>query len=238
MTMSATRRALLWLLVTSGAPMAQAQFAVIDVHAVAQLLTQVRMLEQQLTTARDHLAQAQVAFQSMTGNRGMERLLGGVVRNYLPTDWAEVERVMRGSSSDPSYQALSTRVQQVVNDMSALSVPQLTALAPESQRQITATRGAVALFQVLTRQALASTSARFASLQQLIDVIRSASDQKAVLDLQARIGAEQSMLQNEQTKLQVLHQAAQAERWALEEQAQEQAIAWQGQFATRFQPVP
>ena len=46
------------------------------------------------------------------------------------------------------------------------------------------------------------------------------------------------MVQNEQTKLQVLSQAAQAERWALEERAQEQAIAWQGHFATRFQPVP
>jgi type IV secretion system protein VirB5 len=218
--------------------MAQAQFAVIDVHAVAQLLTQVHMLEQQLMTARDHLAQAQAAFQSMTGNRGMERLLDGAVRNYLPADWVEVERIMRGGSSDPTYQALSTSVKQLTNDMSALSIPQLTALAPESQRQIAATRSSVAVFQVLARQALASTSARFASLQQLIDAIHGASDQKAVLDLQARIGAEQSMLQNEQTKLQVLNQAAQVERWALDERAQEQAIAWQGQFATRFQPVP
>lgn len=238
MTMSTIRRVLVCLLAMSGAPLAQAQFAVIDVSSLAQLLAQARTLEQQLTTARDHLAQAQSAFQSMTGNRGMERLLGGVVRNYLPGDWAAINSVMRGSSSQPNYRALATSVREVMNDMAALSIPQLSALAPEAQRQINATRSSVAVFQVLARQALANTSARFASLQQLIDAIGSASDQKAVLELQARIGAEQSMLQNEQTKLQVLQQAAQAERWALEEHAQEQAIAWQGQFATRFQPVP
>ena len=45
------------------------------------------------------------------------------------------------------------------------------------------------------------------------------------MDLQARIAAEQGMLANEQTKLQVLHQAAQAEEWARVQRAREQAIA-------------
>ena len=58
-----------------------------------------------------------------------------------------------------------------------------------------------------SRQALEVTSERFASLQQLIDAIPGATDPKAVLDLQARIAAEQAMLQNEQTKLMVLYQA-------------------------------
>jgi type IV secretion system protein VirB5 len=63
-------------------------------------------------------------------------------------------------------------------------------------------------------------------------------DQKASLDLQARISAELGMLQNEQTKLQALFQATQAQESALRQQARELAIAGQGSFATRFQPVP
>jgi hypothetical protein len=45
------------------------------------------------------------------------------------------------------------------------------------------------------------------------------------------------MLQNEQTKLQVLAQATRAQQAANAQQAQEQAIAGHGQFATRFQPT-
>ena len=57
------------------------------------------------------------------------------------------------------------------------------------------------MLQVTSRQALQVSSERFASLQQLIDAIPTATDPKAILDLQARIAAEQAMLQNEQTKL-------------------------------------
>ena len=73
-------------------------------------------------------------------------------------------------------------------------------------------------------------SSRFTSLQQLITAIGSASDQKGALDLQARIAAEQSMLQNDQAKLSVLAQAAEGQRAAAIQAAQEQAIADVGSF--------
>ena len=46
------------------------------------------------------------------------------------------------------------------------------------------------------------------------------------------------MLQNEQTKLQVLYQATQAQESALRQQARERVIEGQGRFETRFQPIP
>jgi len=58
------------------------------------------------------------------------------------------------------------------------------------------------------------------------------------LDLQARINAELGMLQNEQTKVQVLSQAMQAQEAAGRQQQREQVIAAHGHFADRFQPVP
>jgi type IV secretion system protein VirB5 len=85
---------------------------------------------------------------------------------------------------------------------------------------------------------LANSSGRFASLQTLINEIGSAGDQKSILDLQARINAELGMLQNEQTKLQMLNQATLAQESILSQQAQEIAIQGHGRFETRFQPVP
>src|SRR5580658_6395854 len=67
---------------------ASAQFAVIDVGAIAQLITEVQQLAQALRVAQQTLTQAQQAYAAITGGRGMQLLLSGTVRNYLPTNWA------------------------------------------------------------------------------------------------------------------------------------------------------
>src|ERR1700733_1780472 len=85
--------ALICLLLT---PAAHAQFAVIDVGAIEQLISEVEVLEDQLRTARAHLAQAELEYASITGGRGMEQLLRGAPRNYLPTNWADLQAVMQG----------------------------------------------------------------------------------------------------------------------------------------------
>ena len=218
------------------APAARAQFAVIDVAAITQLVTEVQNLEQALTVAQEHLAEAQTELRSMTGNRGMERLLAGVNRNYLPTDWEQLTAALNNSST--AYTSLSAAIQQALTEDTVLTGQQFSTLSPDAQQQEVTDRRTAALLQAISRQALANASGRFADLQELISTIGTASDQKSILDLNARIGAEQAMLQNEQTKLLVLLAAAQAQHWADEEQDGERDIAGQGQFATRFQPTP
>ena len=217
-------------------PAARAQFAVIDVGAIAQLIAQAQILEDQLTTARDHLAQAQAEFVSMTGGRGMERLLSGTERNYLPTSWAEIQGTMQLAGGP--YGALSGGVAATVAANAVLSPQALSLLPADVREQIETARRLAALQQNLTRQALATTSHRFASLQLLIDAIAAADDQKAALDLQARVSAENSMLHNEQSKLLTLFQLVQAEEQANRQQIRERAVLGHGQFATRFRPVP
>src|SRR6201982_1453390 len=85
------------LLLALVTPAAHAQFAVIDIAAVHQLVSQVQQLEQQLATARSQLTQAQAEYQAMTGSRGMQSLLGATVRNYLPSDWATVQGALKGA---------------------------------------------------------------------------------------------------------------------------------------------
>lgn len=229
-------RLTLLLLTLSTAPAAHAQFAVIDVASLTQLISQLQTLEQQLATARSQLTQAQAEFQSMTGNRGMQQLLGGTVRNYLPSDWSAVRGALQGSAG--GFAQLSAEVSAARTADAGLSDAQLAALGPAAGAQLQAVRGSAALLQGLTRQALANSSARFIAIQQLIDAIGSASDQKAILELQARIAAEGGMLQNEHTKLDDLYQGARAQQWADAQRLRELAVAGHGQFAARFQPQP
>jgi len=219
----------------AAAPAAWSQWAVVDAPAIVQLIQEVQTTAQQLQTAKDQLFQARQALQTMTGDRGMEQLLRGTVRNYLPSDWTQVTSALRGSGS---YGALSADVQSLIATNAVLSPQRLATLSPGAQQLIQSSRQWSAMQQALSHQALSNASDRFASLQNLIAAISSAADQKGILDLQARISAELGMLQNEQTKLQILYQSTQAQESSLRQQAWEQVIDGHGRFAGRFQPVP
>ncbi|MEO8313378.1 MAG: type IV secretion system protein [Pseudomonadota bacterium] len=208
-----------WVVVTGlslAAPLARAQFAVVDIAAIAQLVNQLRTLEDQLTQARD-------AFDSMTGERGMELLLAGTVRNYLPANWNELAGAL--GEAQGLYGELSAEIQAVLTANAILTPEQLAELPPAQRRELDAARQSAAMLQSLARQALGATSQRFEAIQTLIDAIPRAHDQKAILDLQARIGAEHDMLANDNTKLQVLFQTAQAEEWARHQREREQALS-------------
>ncbi len=214
---------------------ARAQWAVIDAPAIVQLIQEVQTAAQQLATARNQLLQAQQALQTMTGDRGMEQLLGTTVRNYLPSDWSQVSSVLQGAGG---YNALSADMQSIMTANAVLPAQRLATLPVSGQQLIQAQRQWGAMQQALAHQALANASSRFAAIQTLVSSIASAADQKGILDLQARINAELGMLQNEQSKNQSLNQSALAQESSLRQQAREQVLDGHGRFDTRFQPVP
>jgi type IV secretion system protein VirB5 len=218
-----------------GVPTARAQWAVVDAPAIVQLIQEVQTTAQQLATAKDQLLQAKQALQTMTGDRGMQQLLSGTNRNYLPSDWTQVTGVLQGTGG---FGALSTDLQSVMSANAVLSPQRLASLPPSGQQLIQSERQWSAMQQALSHQALSSASNRFASIQNLISAIPSAADQKGILDLQARISAELGMLQNEQLKVQILNQSTQAQQTSLRQQAREQVIDGHGRFNARFQPTP
>jgi len=208
------------LSITGFIPQAKAQFAVIDVGAIVQLVQEVEQMEQVLQTAQNELNQAKQEYQSITGLRGMQNLLSNINRNYLPTTWAQLPI------------GLASPIQSQVNTNAVLTSAQVAALSPAEQQQLNAARGNAALLQVATQQAYATTSSRFASVQTLINAIPSATDQKGILELQARIQAEQGMLQTDSTKLNLLYQAAQAQELARRQSALEQVVSGVGNLRT------
>jgi type IV secretion system protein VirB5 len=217
---------LVGLFALGGTRPVHAQLAVIDVASLAQLVQQYETLQQELMTAENQLSQARSAYAAITGTRGMQNLLSGTNRNYLPTNWSQVSQVMSGSSG--AYPALAANVTSIQTSNAVLTPAQLAALSPTEQAQLAQARQNPALLQATSRTALANSSNRFASLQQLIGAIGGATDEKASLDLTARITAEQAMEQNEQTKLQALYRVVQAQEWSRMQQVRERAIADQG----------
>jgi len=220
------RRIYVWLVMMAGVCLgsaAHAQWAVIDVGAIAQLVQQLSTMEQQLTTMQSHLQQAQQEYQSITGDRGMQNLLSGTLRNYLPADWQSLQAAITQTGN--AYPALAAAIESSIQANAVLTANQLALLSPAERERVVGSRQSVAMLQATAEQALSTISGRFSSIQQLITAIGSAHDQKGILDLQARISAEQGMLSNDQSKLQVIYQAAQAQQWALQQKNRELAIA-------------
>ena len=86
---------------------------VIDVAAIAQLTQQVQYWLQQIQLMQNQLNQVQQAYRAVTGPRGMQNLLAGTARNYLPPDWNEMISVLNNTSN--TYNGLSSQVQAAMN---------------------------------------------------------------------------------------------------------------------------
>jgi len=207
------------------APPSHAQWAVVDVGAITQLIQEVSYWKQQIQAMSSQLNQLQSTYNAMTGNRGMQNLLPQTAqtRNYLPTNWQGLMATLNGLSG--SYGVLSAQLNSTLSTNAILTPAQLSRLSPQEQAQLQSSRNSAALMQATSQQALQASSQRFVTLQQLINAIPTATDEKGALDLQARIAAEQAMLQNEQTKVQTLNQSLEAEGRAREQRARELSIS-------------
>jgi len=223
---------LVCLIGLSVAPPSRAQWAVVDVGAITQLIQEVSYWKQQIQAMTSQINQLQSTYNAMTGNRGMQNLLtqSPQQRNYLPSDWQGLMATLNGLSR--SYSVLTTQLNATLSANAILTPAQLSRLSSQEQAQLQASRNSAALMQATSQQAMQASSQRFATLQQLINAIPGATDQKGALDLQARIAAEQAMLQNEQTKVQTLNQALQADERARQQRAQELSISNIGSLRT------
>jgi type IV secretion system protein VirB5 len=215
---------------------AQAQFAVIDVAAVQQLVQQMSAWQQQLMSMRLQLLQLEQTHIALTGWRGMDLVLPltPANRNYLPLDAAGLSALAAGGGA---YSSLGATMQQYVSGNAVLTAQDLAQLPPADVARLGALRQTIAMRQALMSEAYARSSDRFQSLSVLISKIADAGDAKAIADLQARIGAEQTMLQNENAKIATLDHLALAERDARDLATREAVVKGHGRFATRFMPT-
>lgn len=197
---------------------AHAGIPVIDVSSIAQQVQQVVAWGKQYTQMYQQYQQMQQQYQSLNGARGMASLVNNpALRQYLPADYQTI--LNNGYGNSASIRAASK----------VFGVEQTTLGAgTNSAKAFEANANQAALNRATSEDAYKQASNRFADIQVLLDKVNNAPDSKDIADLQARIQAEQVMMQNESTKLAMLGQLAQAQR-----DLQMQAAAEESMKSTR-----
>lgn len=190
---------------------ALAFFPVTNPTELVQSIIQVRHLLNQLQELKQQVSQAEREFQSMYGSRGLAGLINS---EYDPTIAIRPEDVLN------MLNQLGLKNAQDYNlpaDVGTLF----------DQRNKTA-----ALFASQSEKSLKQSQDRFQELSRLVAEVNNSPDPKDIMDLQARIGAEEVLLQNEMTKLTMLQSQAQANEALHEQKVKQLAIESSGTLST------
>jgi len=181
---------------------AHAGIPVIDAANLVQAVQQVTAWAQQYQQMVQQFQQMQQQYQSLNGARGMGSLVNNpALRQYLPADYQTILSNGYGNSASIRAGAKVFGIDQTGLDANSASA-----------RAFEANANQAALNRATAEDGYKQASQRFADIQVLLDKVNAAPDAKDVADLQARIQAEQVMMQNENTKLLMLGQLAQAQR--------------------------
>lgn len=171
---------------------------------------------QQIETAQNQLN----SLQKLTNiNSVASNLSNSSVRNIMPTTTMDAGTLFGGDLS--KIGSLSSSANSIQSQYTLSGTTSADAAYSQALKDATGSAAATAAFGENT---LAVSQTRMAGLQTLQAKLDTATDPKDVMDLQARIAAEQAQLQNDQLKMQAL-QMAQAGRANLSISAAEAATA-------------
>lgn len=190
---------------------AQAQIIVTDPISIAkdaaEFAENVVRWKRQFEEMQAQLKQAEEQFKALTGGRGLGTILNDPrYREYLPTEWQGVyDAVRNGGYSGLSGRAAGIYSENQIYDACAHLNIDSQRLTCESQAVKGAQDKAFAL------DAYDAARARLNQIDQLMARINTTQDPKDIAELQGRIAAEQAMIANEQTKLQMYAMVAEAE---------------------------
>jgi type IV secretion system protein VirB5 len=190
---------------------AHAGIPVIDAANLAQAIQQVTAWAQQYQQMAQQIQQLQQQFQNLNGVRNMASLVNNpAARQYLPADYQTIL-----TNGVGQWQAIYDAAKKFDIGNTTLSASSDVAQA------FAATAKQAAINRAGAELAYSTASQRFADIQVLLDKVNDAPDAKDIADLQARIQAEQVMMQNEANKLQMLALLASAQRDLEIQQARE-----------------
>lgn len=170
---------------------------VIDIAALQQSIQQYIQMVQQLEQLRAQLEVAKQHYQAITGNRNMA---GIYQEDYL----ASLPGTADDTLHSPGTQ-VSRLADAIASQASHLDEEQFEKVAEEIRSQLSASLRETAQTQALNSQIYDNAGNRFRRLSDLMNRIDSATDEKAISDLQARIAAENGLLTNELIKLQAMN---------------------------------
>ncbi|WP_298123382.1 type IV secretion system protein [Brevundimonas sp.] len=215
-------------LVLAAAPTVQAQQIVHDPRALAQMIEEARTTLDQLRALQTQVEQGRQLFDSLNDLSGINALAGELglptVRNPLP-DMRALRAAADGDLS--ALGDLADRADAIRRD-TRLYTPPAGDLDPAEAyyRDSLERAGARTARDLAIGEAVGGAAdRRLEGLETLRSALDTAPNARAVLDLEARLAAEQAMIQNEQVRLQGLALTQAAEARLEEQRARERAEA-------------
>ena len=212
-------------LVLAAAPTVQAQQIVHDPRALAQMIEEARTTLDQLRALQTQVEQGQRLFDSLNNLSDVNALAGELglptVRNPLP-DMRAAANGDLGALGD-----LADRANAIRRD-TRLYTPPTGDLSPADAyyRDSLERAGARTARDLAVGEAVAGAAdRRLEGLETLRSALDTAPNARAVMDLEARLAAEQALIQNEQVRLQGLALTQAAEARLEEQRARERAEA-------------
>ncbi|WP_321968959.1 type IV secretion system protein [Paraburkholderia tropica] len=166
---------------------------------LAQEMVQVNQLYQQIQNQEQQ-------YQALTGNSSFGTIMNDAsLRNYLPEQWQNIyDQAKSGSLSGISSSMRTIEQQEGMTNAST---------AGEQRYYDT-----LAANKAMNEQAYTATMARLNNIQSLMQQSNLTQDPAQKADLQVRMAAEQAMVNNDQTRLQLTSQLQQTELRLAEEQ--------------------
>lgn len=205
----------------------RAEMPVIDITAAANAMQeleawgkQAQQMQQQIQTLQQELQQVQQLYMSVTGGPNSLKNLSSLgnssaLYQYLPGNYQQILQ-----SGYAGWQSVNQANQWVDVGTTGVSGNGLQAVTQRAM-QISSNVG-------MMQSAYNSAAERIANLQALMKQVDDTPDAKSIADLQGRIQAEQTLLQNEQTRLQLIGQIAALQRDQEAQKAQQAALAATG----------
>ena len=191
---------------------------VIDVANLAQTLQQVINDITKIQNQVQQITQLQQQLASINGARNLGNVMNNAaLRNYVPAEaYTVVNAVQSSGYGGLNNTARALRDAAMVYNCMDLAGTARTA-CQAALAQPYQTKG-------LLQDAMKSAAGRLSQIQGLMDQINLTSDQKAVQEIQARIGAENALLAHEVSQIQMLQGLADSDERIARSREREQQL--------------
>lgn len=171
------------------------------IQAIQQVMNDVTAIQNQV----QQITQLQAQLDSINGVRNLGRVSDNpMLRNYVPAEAYTFVNAVDGGG----YPAL-TGTSRALRD--AGMVYNCLDLAGAERTRCQAALAAPYQTKGLLQDAMRSSAGRLAQIDALMGQINATTDQKAVMEIQARIGAENALLAHEVSQVQLLQGMADSE---------------------------
>ncbi|KOE79457.1 type IV secretion protein VirB5 [Vibrio alginolyticus] len=188
-----------------------------QIQNYAQMLKEYATMVQQLDEMKRQFSQMEKEFETITGSRNLGEILNDPqFKQYLPDDWQSIYSGVRNNG----YDGLSGTA-KALRDSSKVFDTCEYIINPTEKRICNAQAVKPAQDQAFAMDAYSTSQNRVTQIESLMREINNTSDPKAIAELNARIQAEQALIQNEQTKIALYKESAAAEQKLLDQQAYE-----------------